>query len=234
MRTTTKTTTKTTTSFEPALVRSLYVEHEHRQRSSNHGPITPCCAVAWSPDGTTLATGGIEKPVKLWSVATGGCIASLRGHNSSVSCVEFSPDGATLATGSADMTIKLWTVSTGVRRSPVPVQLWQGWAQSRAGPGAERRCVVTRMKPSAHARGVRTVLCSCPLGTMKLYVCGIQPQARARLSYRTRLRADGVWFEFGLGCLLELGRRLYSPLLLFQGSEAMGRRRQVQGNTDFG
>ena len=88
---------------EPALVRSLYVEHEHTQRSSNHAPLTPCYAVAWSPDCTKLATGG--------------CIASLRGHDDSVSCVEFSPDGATLATGSYDLTIKLWTVSTGICRA---------------------------------------------------------------------------------------------------------------------
>ena len=103
---------------EPALVRSLYVELENTQRPKNHVPrtplIAPCYAVAWSPDCTTLATGGYERLVKLWSVATGGRIASLRGHDGPISCVEFSPDGATLATGSEDMTIKLWTVSTGV------------------------------------------------------------------------------------------------------------------------
>ena len=106
---------------EPALVRSLYVELENTQRPKNHVPrtplIAPCYAVAWSPDCTTLATGGYERLVKLWSVATGGCILSLPGHEGSITCLDFSPDGATLATESADMTIRLWTVSTGVCRT---------------------------------------------------------------------------------------------------------------------
>ncbi len=37
-------------------------------------------SVAFSPDGRTLATGSEDKTARLWEVATGKEIATLRGH----------------------------------------------------------------------------------------------------------------------------------------------------------
>ena len=56
-------------------------------------------SVAFSPDGRTLATGSDDKTARLWEVASGKEIATLRGHESGVYFVAFSPDGRTLATG---------------------------------------------------------------------------------------------------------------------------------------
>ena len=64
--------------------------------------------VAYSPDGKTLASGSVDKTIKLWSVATGKEQATLKGHMKEVSSVAYSPDGKTLASGSFDGTIKLW------------------------------------------------------------------------------------------------------------------------------
>ena len=74
-------------------------------------------AVAFSPDGTILASGGSEREneagtVKLWDVATGTNIATLYGHTGAVFSVSFSPDSSTLASGSGDGTVKLWDVAT--------------------------------------------------------------------------------------------------------------------------
>ena len=78
-------------------------------------------SVAFSPDGTTLAS-GYYVTVKLWDVATGTNIATLEGHRGGVNSVAFSPDGTTLASGTGaatvngefvESTVKLWDVATG-------------------------------------------------------------------------------------------------------------------------
>ena len=70
-------------------------------------------ALAYSPDGETLASGGRGPDVKLWDVASGSLLASLAGHSAPVASLAFSPDGETLASGALDGTVKLWDVTTG-------------------------------------------------------------------------------------------------------------------------
>jgi WD40 repeat protein len=64
----------------------------------------------------TLASGSVDKTIKLWGVSTGHERATLRGHSSGVFSVAFSPDGKQLASGSMDNSVKLWTIS---RSEPV-------------------------------------------------------------------------------------------------------------------
>ena len=58
-------------------------------------------SVAFSPDGTLLASGSEDDTVKLWDVETNTNIATLEGHKGKVTSVAFSPDGTLLASGGA-------------------------------------------------------------------------------------------------------------------------------------
>ena len=70
-------------------------------------------AVAFSPDGKTLASGGDDTSVKLWDVQTGKEKQTLSGHKYKVATLAFSPDGKSLASGSEDYTVKIWDLATG-------------------------------------------------------------------------------------------------------------------------
>lgn len=65
-------------------------------------------SVAFSPDGSIIASASDDRTIKLWS-PDGREIQTLKGHQGEVWSISFSPDGQTIASGSWDGTVKLWT-----------------------------------------------------------------------------------------------------------------------------
>jgi WD40 repeat protein len=80
-------------------------------------------AVAFSPDGRRIASGGDDHVVRVWDAETLREVAVLSGHEDMVFAVAYSPDGTTLASAGIDRTIRLWDLT---KAEPIIAQILEG------------------------------------------------------------------------------------------------------------
>ena len=79
---------------------------------AEHG--SSAAPIAFSADGSTLATGSNDKSIHLWDVRTGKHLKGIYGHEGTVDFIAYSPDGLTITSGNRGYgTICLWDVHTG-------------------------------------------------------------------------------------------------------------------------
>lgn len=78
-------------------------------------PRSPVTSVAFSPDGTKLASGELGGAVKLWDVSSGENINTFHGYRGLSTSVAFSPDGTQLASSisDGDGTVEIRDAATG-------------------------------------------------------------------------------------------------------------------------
>lgn len=73
----------------------------------------PLDAVAFSPDGGLLASGGRDHAIRLWQTETGENIQTLTGHGDWITSLAFSPDGTLLASAARDHELHIRNAASG-------------------------------------------------------------------------------------------------------------------------
>ncbi|KAK9915110.1 hypothetical protein WJX75_004822 [Coccomyxa subellipsoidea] len=83
-------------------------------------------ALAFSPDGSYIATGADDNKVKLWTVASGFCFVTFSEHTAPVTAVSFLPTSSAAVSASMDGTVRAWDLlryrNFRTMTSPTPVQ----------------------------------------------------------------------------------------------------------------
>ena len=91
-------------------LRHVFRIHPSTRARLDHGG--PVRAVAFSPDGTRVATRSDDRSARMFDAATGAELARL-DHRGPVNTVTFSPDGTRVATGSGDGSARVFDAATG-------------------------------------------------------------------------------------------------------------------------
>ncbi len=87
-------------------------------------------AVAWSPNGTLLASGDSVGNIQIWDPNSRRPRRSFRANCGSIKSLAWSPDSRVLLCGGADGTVRAWDIKNDFQEHVVLLPLW-----GSAGPG---------------------------------------------------------------------------------------------------
>jgi WD40 repeat protein len=71
------------------------------------------CHVAFDGSGKRIASGSVDKTIRLWDIRTQRQVALFRGHSARIASVAFDGSNKHIASGSDDKTVRLWSVGEG-------------------------------------------------------------------------------------------------------------------------
>ncbi|MGW2329870.1 nSTAND1 domain-containing NTPase [Streptomyces sp. NPDC001700] len=156
-------------STDDGLIRLWDVRRPDRPRriARTLGHEDAVAAVAFSPNGRTVASGSKDGTVRLWDVSAPERPVPLGepldAHDGGVPAVAFAPDGRRLATGGDDGRVRLWDVRRPGRVRPL---------------GAPPRGHADAVTSVAFARGGRTLATGSEDGTARLWHVGAGKRPR--------------------------------------------------------
>merc|ERR1712216_410869 len=93
--------------------------------------------VAFSGDGSQVASCSGDEPVRIWDVASGECRATLEGHTGGVNGVAFSGDGSQVASCSGDEPVRIWDVASGECRATLEGHTGSVYGVAFSGDGSQ-------------------------------------------------------------------------------------------------
>jgi WD40 repeat protein len=102
---------------EDQLHRALLSSRVSVTLSRHEKPVT---SVAWSPDGTQLATASEDGTIRIADAKTSTETLVLRGHKGVIHSIAWRPDGKKMASGGEDGTTRVWSLPSGVQEKLLP------------------------------------------------------------------------------------------------------------------
>ncbi|KAL9629087.1 MAG: hypothetical protein Q9164_007027, partial [Protoblastenia rupestris] len=94
--------------LDNAKIHVYNIRGDHQRTLSGH-VMGVWAMVPWDD---VLVSGGCDRDVRVWNMATGTSVHILRGHTSTVRCLKMS-DATTAISGSRDTTLRVWDLTTG-------------------------------------------------------------------------------------------------------------------------
>ncbi len=168
-------------------------------------PDGPLTTVAVSPDGRTIATGGLRTPVTLIDRASGKEKSRILGPGLPLWAIAFSADGRELYSGGADRAVRRFDVATGQPLGPSIAPASSTEIVDAKDPGAQ----VFRACRACHGLTVADTHLAGPT------LHGIMGRRIASLpgyTFSNPLKAmDIVWTPETIAKLFEVGPAAYTP-----------------------
>ncbi|MCL5035615.1 MAG: WD40 repeat domain-containing protein [Chloroflexi bacterium] len=93
--------------------RQAELPHDKGGRPLLLGGLRFITAVSVSPDGKSIATGSVDRRVRIWDAKSGGVVRVLKGHTDDLTGIAWFPGGKKIISGSMDSTLRIWDTGSG-------------------------------------------------------------------------------------------------------------------------
>ena len=147
--------------------------------------------MAFAPSGNQLASGSVDKTVKLWDTDSGKLLRTLEGHSDVVEAIVFSADGQLLASKSGDGTIRIWCCKTWETVVTIPAPTDSSWNPALAFHPTLPRLVASGLAIRKPATGKQSRMIYIWDLDLNVVVCRRQNASNLAASLNGMIRTTG-------------------------------------------